>query len=199
MKKGMTLVEVLIALAMFSVVMIAIGTFEINIFSYNRSISSSYNTTQNAQLILKTILKELRELAPSANGSYPLAVVGSTTISFFADSNSDGINEKITYSLIGNSLYRAVIQPIGSPANYSYANQSTSTILYDIRNGNSIPVFQYFNTDYNGTSSPLTLPAQVTDIRLIKINVALNTDMNKIPTTVIYTVQVNLRNIKDNL
>lgn len=199
MQKGMTLVEVLIALAVFVVIMIAIGTFEANIFSYNSSISGSLNATQNAQIILKTILKEIREMAPGANGSYSIANVGSTTLSFFSDSDNDGKTEKITYSLNGTSLYRAMIQPSGNPPLYSYANQATTTIMTDVRNGVSLPVFEYFDTNYNGTSSPLVLPTLTTAIRLIKINLAVDIDVNRAPVTVIYTVQASLRNIKDNL
>ncbi|MFA6295292.1 MAG: type II secretion system protein [Candidatus Paceibacterota bacterium] len=198
-KRGMTLVEVLIAVAIFGVVMVAIGTFQVNIFSYNSSISGSLNTTQNAQAILKTILRELREIAPGANGSYPIATVGSTTLSFFSDYDNDGATEQITYSLLGTTLYRAVTHPSGSPVIYNYANQATTTLVVDVRNGTSIPVFQYFDSSYNGTSSPLTLPASITSIRLIKISLSLDTDPNRSPLPVIYTVQVNLRNVKNNL
>lgn len=198
-QKGMTLVEVLIAVAIFAVIMVAIGTFEANIFSYNGSISGSLNTTQNAQAILKTMLKELREIAPGENGSYPIVNAGSTTLSFFSDFDNDGATEQITYSLFGTVVYRAVIQPSGSPAVYSYANQATTTLIADVRNGVSLPVFQYFDANYNGTSSPLAQPAVTTTIRLIKISLALDMDVNHAPSAVIYTVQASLRNVKNNL
>ncbi|MFA6078822.1 MAG: prepilin-type N-terminal cleavage/methylation domain-containing protein [Candidatus Omnitrophota bacterium] len=198
-KRGMTLVEVLIAVAIFAVVMIAIGTFEVNIFSYNSSISGSFNTAQNAQTILKTILKELREMAPGANGSYPIVTAGTTTLSFFSDPDNDGVTEQITYSLSNNTLYRSIIQPSGSPLAYNPASQTVSSLVADVRNDASLPVFQYFDANYNGTSSPLTLPASLTAIRLIKISLSLDADPNRLPLPVIYTVQANLRNIKNNL
>lgn len=197
--KGMTLAEVLVAVAIFAVVMIAVGTFEANIFSYNNSISGSLNTTQNAQAILKTMLKELREIAPGVNGSYPLVSAGSTTLTFFSDPDNDGTTEQVTYSLIGTNLYRAMINPSGSPAVYNYSNQSTTTLVTSVRNGASLPVFQYYDTNYTGTSSALTQPVMSTVVRLIRVNLALDIDQNRAPIQVIYTVQTSLRNIKNNL
>jgi prepilin-type N-terminal cleavage/methylation domain-containing protein len=196
---GMTLVEVLIALAIFAVVMVAIGTFEVNIFSYQSSVSGSYQTSQSAQIILKTVLKELREVAPGANGSYPLAKTGSTTLSFFSDVDNDGQTEMVTYSLIGTTLFRAVVHPTGSPSTYNISNQSTTTLLTGVLNGNAIPSFQYFDTNYTGTSSPMTQPVNPSLVRLIKINQKIDIDPNPSPLPIIFTIQASLRNLKTNL
>ncbi len=195
----MTLVEVLITLAIFVTVIISVGAFESNIFIYQTNISGSFMTAQNAQIILKTMLTELREMAPGADGSYPLVNAGSTTISFFADSNNDGTEEEITYTLSSTTLYRALITPSGNPPTYNIANQSTTTILTNVTNKTSIPVFQYFDTNYNGTSSPLVQPVTATAVRLVKVNVRLDLDPNRSPLPIIYTVQASLRNLKSNL
>ncbi len=195
----MTLVEVLIALAIFIAVMIAVATFEVNIFSYNSHVSNSFQTSQTAQVILKTMLTELRKAAPGANGAYPLVNAGSTTISFFSDANNDGTMEQITYSFVGTTMYRATINPTGFPGSYNLANQSTSTIMTNVRNGTTTPVFQYFDNAYNGTSSPLVQPVTATSVSLVKINLTLDIDPNRSPIPVTYSVQVGLRNLKTNL
>ena len=198
-KGGMTLVEVLIALAIFVSVIVAVGAFEANTFIYSSSVSGAYQTAQNAQIILKTILSEIREMQPSANGSYPLVTTGSTSISFYSDADNSGSAEQITYTLSGTTLYRAVIKPTGTPASYLSANQSTSTLMTNVTNGTSIPVFEYFDTNYNGTSSPLAQPVTATNVRLIKANLRLDLDPNRSPLPIIYTVQASLRNLKSNL
>ena len=195
----MTLVEVLITLGIFVAVIIAVGTFEANTFIYQGEVSNSFTTAQNAQIILKTMLTELREMAPGADGSYALINAGSTTVSFFSDPDNDGTEEQITYSLIGTTLYKAVIQPSGNPPTYGIANQSTTTLLTSVRNGFVTPVFQYFDTNYNGTSTPLTQPVTTTAVRLVKVNVTLDMDPNRSPAPITYTVQANLRNLKSNL
>lgn len=196
---GMTLVELLTALAIFMVVLIAIGALQANIFIYKSNVSGSYETVQSSQIILKTILKELREITPGANGSYPLVQTGSTTLSFFSDTDNDNQSEKLTYSLIGTNLYRAIIKPTGTPPVYLTNNQSTTTLITNVINGDSLPTFQYYDTNYTGTSSPLSQPVNPSAVKLIRINQKVDIDPSRSPIPIIYTIQVNLRNLKTNL
>ena len=197
--RGMTLVEVLITLAIFICVMAAVGFFESNVFNYQRSISGSLQTVQDSQIILKTIAREMRDMAPAANGAYPLVTAGTSTISFFSDANNDGSEDQITYQLIGTKISRAVIPPTGSPPSYSAANQSTTTLVTNVRNSTSTPIFEYYDTNYNGTSSPMASPINLTGVRLVKVNLTLDVDPNRSPLPVTYTSQISLRNIKSNL
>jgi len=199
MKKGMTLTELLVALAVFAIVMVAVSAFEANIFVYRSNVSGSFETAQNSQVILKVILKELREVGPGSNGAYPLVQTGSTTLSFFSDIDNDGKTEQITYNLIGSTFYRAVIKPVGSPVTYPIANQSTSTLITNVTNGSSLASFEYFDTFYTGTSSPLVQPVNPSKVKLIKINQRIDLDPNRSPVPIIYTVQASLRNLKTNL
>jgi type II secretory pathway component PulJ len=195
----MTLVELLVALAVFAVVMIAVGAFEANVFRYQGSVSGSFQTAQSAQTIMKTMLTELRRTAPGANGAYAIVQVGSTTLSFFSDVDNNGATDQVSYTLMGSTLYRAVIKPTGSPPVYNLANQSTTTLMVAVRNGVVLPVFQYYDSNYTGTSSPLVQPVTTTSIRLIKVNLSLDLDQNRSPAPITYSIQVNLRNLKTNL
>ena len=150
-------------------------------------------------MILKTMLTELRQASTASNGAYPIAAAGTSSITFFSNIDSDAQIEEVTYSFIGNTLYRAVIQPTGSPLTYNFANQSTSSMLTDVRNSSSTPVFQYYDQNYTGTSSPLSLPINIPVVRLIKISLSLDVLVNQAPAVRTYTTQVSLRNLKTNL
>ena len=145
------------------------------------------------------MLTELRQAATAANGAYPIAAAGTSSITFFSDVSNSASTEEITYSLIGNTFYRAILQPTGSPLAYNAANQSTSSLLTDVYNSSTTPVFQYFDQNYTGTSSPLSLPISIPSIRLIKISLALDASVNQAPAVRTYTTQVSLRNLKTNL
>jgi len=198
-KSGMTLIETMIALAIFVAVIVAVGSYQVSVFSNQRVVSGNFQTAQEAQVILKTLLTELRATAPAADGSYPIVSAGTSSISFFSDPDNDGQTEEITYTLIGNTLYRAIIQPTGTPAIYNPANQATSSLLTDVRNSTSTPVFQYYDQNYTGTSSPLSIPVNIPSVRLIQINLALDVILNQAPAVRTYTTQVSLRNLKTNL
>lgn len=198
-QEGMMMVELLVALAIFAVVIVAVFAMGSNIFIFNSTTTGSFQATQNSQAILKTILKEIREASPGANGAYPIISTGSTTLSFFSDIDNDGVAEKITYTLIGTNFYRAVIKATGNPATYLLANQSTTTLITNVINGNALPSFQYFDTNYTGTSSPLMHPVSPSMVKLIQINQRIDIDPNRSPLPIIFTVQANIRNLKTNL
>jgi len=197
--KGMTLVETLITISIFITIMVAVGTFEASVFSYQRSVSGSLETSTNAQAIFKTIMKEIRAMSPSATGTYPIVTAATNTISFFSDINNDGSQEQVTYSLMGNTVYKAVIVPTGSPLSYSLANQSTTSLVSNVRNSSSTPLLEYFDNTYNGSGSSLTQPVTLSAISLIRMNLTLDVDPNKSPTPVTYSANMSLRNLKTNL
>jgi prepilin-type N-terminal cleavage/methylation domain-containing protein len=196
--RGMTLVEVLIALAIFISIMGAVGLFEVNIFSYQSSISSSFTTVQDTEIILKTMTKEIRMTSPGSDGSYAIQSVATNTMMFYADTDGNGIKERIRYSLVGTTLYRAFLAPTGSPLAYT-GSEATTTLLNNVRNATSTSVFEYFDGSYDGNEAPLAQPVTTSAVRLVKINITLDTDPNKSPAPRTYTTQVTLRNIKNNL
>jgi Tfp pilus assembly protein PilV len=197
--RGMTLVEVLITLGIFVAIMFVVATFEYNVITYPKIVSGSLTTAQDAQVLLKTMLKEIRSMGPGADGSYPLVTASTSKISFFDDADNNGSMEEITYYMANSSIYRGVVQPSGSPATYNMNSQINKMILTNVRNTPSTPIFQYFNGNYSGTSSPLTQPVTTTDVRLIRIDLSLDVDVNKLPVPTTYTVQTSLRNLKSNL
>jgi len=197
--KGMTLVEMLVAIAIFTVIMIAVSAFEVNVFSYRKIASDSYTTVQDAQTILKTMTKEIRIMSPGGDGSYALQSAATNTLMFFADVNGDGNKELVRYSYIGTSIYRAVTSPSGSPPVYLNSNTSTSTVIVNVRNSTSTPIFEYYDGNYDGNESPLAQPVSMTSVRLIKLNVTLDVDIKQSPMPRTYSTQVTLRNLKDNI
>ncbi len=196
---GMTLAETLIALSIFVAIMVAVSTFQANVFSYQRSVSSSLETAQNAQVLLKVIMKELRSMAPGGNGAYPLTSAATSSITFFSDINGDGIVEQVTYTLLGNTIYKAVIKPSGSPAIYNFASQATTTLVTNVRNSFATPVFQYYDGNFDGTTAALSQPISVTMVQLINVTLTLDIDPNRSPLPISYSAKVELRNLKTNL
>ena len=123
-----------------------------------------------------------------------------------AISDSDGIliiikaKEQIRYFLSDKDLKRGIIKPSGSPLSYNSANEQISTLVTGINNGVS-PIFEYFDSSYTGTSTPLVQPVQITQVRLVRVTLKIEEDTNPTKTIgpVIVTSQVFLRNLKDNL
>jgi prepilin-type N-terminal cleavage/methylation domain-containing protein len=199
MKRAFTLVEVLTTVAIMTSIMVVVVLFQYNVLNYNRSAGASLINITEAQAIMKNVARELRSMEPGENGEYPLAVAATSTITFFADLNSDGISEKIRYYVASSTLYRGVIVPTGLPAVYSSGSETIKTLTSGLRNSSTTPVFQYYPSTYSGTSTPLTYPLVIANIRLVRVDLHVDTDPNKSPINRTYSTQVQLRNLKDNL
>ena len=197
--RAFTLVEVLISIAVFVVIMGAVAFFEANVFSYQRSAAGSFTTVQDAQVLLKTMARELRSMSAGNDGSYALFQAATSSVIFFSDLNGDGSTERVRYFLSGASLYKGITHASGTPATYPANAESTSTLVTNVRNASSTPVFEYFDGSYDGTTPALVQPVDVGSVRLIKINITLDADPSRSPAAETYSTQVSLRNLKDNL
>lgn len=196
--RGITLVELVVAIAVFTVIAVVLGNFSNSIFNFNRYAETNLSAQSDGRRVLKTIVRELRSASPSSLGAYPLAQVETHAITFFSDIDNDGYKEKIRYFLQGVELRKGVIKPSGNPLVYESANEEISVLVHDVVNGAN-PIFEYFDQNYTGATPPLIHPVQATSVRLIRITLLLDKDQNKYPGPVSVESQVTLRNLKDNL
>ncbi len=196
-KKGFTLIETLIAISILVLIVGVLSTLAVNIFKYNSFISTSLNTAEANREALKKMTAEIRSASTSSNGSYPIETATAYTFSFFGDINNDGLKERVRYFISGTTLKKGILKPTGSPSTYNTANETTSIFVKNIINTNSI--FAYYDKNYDGTSAPLSSPVNVNLIRLIKITLTTDENVNREPGPDTITTQISIRNLKDNL
>ncbi len=196
---GFTLLELVVVIGIISAIIISLGNFQTDIFKNNKFSFDSLNTVQDAKSIISTMVKELRTASPGSNGSFTIVQAATNTLTFYSDIDGDLLKEQVRYYLATTTLKKGIIKPTGNPLTYNNANETFSYLAYNIRNSSTSPLFQYFDSNYMGTSSPLTQPVTTTDVRLVKINLIIDIDQNKSPVIRTYTSQVSIRNLKDNL
>ncbi len=196
--KGFTLLEMLISLAIFSIVVGLVGTLARDTFYFEKVFSGGLTSYDEARKILQPVSSEIRAASPSSLGSYPIETATATNFAFFTDNNNDGIKERIRYFLSGNTLTRGVINPTGNPLQYLSGNEVLTEVAHGLVN-NSTAIFTYYDSNYTGSSTPLTQPVSVLNIHLVKITLIIDADPNRPPASVTVTTQVNIRNLKDNL
>ncbi len=197
-KKGFTLVEVIISITIFILVIITVSLFQFNVINHSNSSQISLSNIYESEAILKTMIKEMRTMKSSANGSYPILNVATSTITFYSDSDGNGIIEQIRYYLSTTTLYRGKTDPSGTPATYNINNESKKILVTGVRNDSNFPIFEYYSSVYAGTSTSMTYPIDIKSVRLIKINLTIDSDPNKSPVPITFTSQTSLRNLKDN-
>ncbi len=197
---GVTLPELLVVVGITSIIVLALTSFQKDIFFNNKFAADSLSSAQDARSILRTMIAELRVTSPSSNGAYAIAQAATSSITFFSDTDGDGVKDQIRYYLTGTTtLKKGVVKPTGSPLVYNSANETFKTLAINLKNSSSSPLFEYYDSGYAGTSSPMTYPLDITRIRLVKINLLIDADPNRSPIPRTYTSQTSLRNLKDNL
>ena len=202
-KKGFSLVEILASLGILIVITVSFALLQRNIFSFGKLIQENLDAQKETKRAFAQMTKDIRNASYASNGAYPVTLASSSSLTFFADVDGDKYKEQVRYFVDGsNTLRRGIIKPITSTQPISYSAPEVNSILVGKVFNTSTPIFTYYNANYNGTSStsPLSYPLNMMDIRLIKIEILIKTqEGNQQPLTVIMTTHAMLRNLKDNL
>jgi hypothetical protein len=148
-------------------------------------------------MLARRFSAEVRAAAPAETGSYAIGAASSTQFMFYTDADNDGLVERIRYYVDGSAFRRGELRPTGNPAVYT-GNETIRTITNDLT-ATATPVFSYFDTAYAGTSTALTEPVDIADIRLVKMILVVDADTELPPDAIVSTTQVTIRSLKDNL
>ncbi len=198
MKRGFTLTEVVVVVTVIGILVGALGAFESNIFKQNTLIQNGLLADQDARQTMRAFIALLRAAAPADTGAYAIAEASSQSFTFFSDVDKDGTHEQVRYFLSGNTLQRGLLKPTGSPLAYNPAAEATSTVVNGLTDSAQI-IFTYYDKNYAGTTTPLTLPVNIPSIRLVKLSLKIDADPNQPPGPTTYVTQVMIRSLKDNL
>jgi prepilin-type N-terminal cleavage/methylation domain-containing protein len=196
-KKGFSIVEILVTTAIAGLIMSSIFFFVSNVFTYNSFLGSAASAQQEAKKVVDKIVSELRTTSPSSAGDYPLAQTDAGSITFYANADTDSYIERIRYFTSGTKLRKGILKPSGNPLIYNPANEVLSDLINDISTATST-IFYYYDKNATATSTPLTAPVLANQVRLVKIDLWIDSNPSRSPAALEITSKVNLRNLKDN-
>lgn len=192
---GFTLVEILISLAIFAGIAFVIGTFMKAIFDYQLLFTQQLTAQQEVDIAFAIMLPEMRSMVPSALGGYAITQVATSSLTFFVDSNADGIADQVRYFLSGTTLRKGVIIPSGNPLVYDGAGEIVTDVAHNVVVG--APIFSYFDAQYAGTEAAMTYPITLSNIRLIRVDLTVR-DPNK-TSPLSSRIEIVPRNLRTNL
>lgn len=197
MKKGFTLIEMLVVVGISSIVIGAMIRFMGTSIPLYRSTFIQTSANETARVQLKRIAHEIREARPSDTGAFPLVEASASRLIFYANVDSDAAVERVRYELVGTDMVRGVTQPTGSPIVYATAGEVVTTVARSVQNGSN-PVFMYYGTDYPEDTTPVA-SSNLAAITYISFSFTIDADTGNNPPAVTVQSQVQLRNLKTNL
>jgi type II secretory pathway pseudopilin PulG len=195
LSKGFTLVEILFGVSIFIIVIGTITLFSRNTWVYNSVITTELQSVNAVRAALKIMTAEIRTASSGNDGSYAISLANGTSFTFFSDIYDDGLKEKVRYFLNGTNLQKGVTKPIGSPLAYT-GSEVITTLVSNVTNSS---IFNYYDKNYDGTTPALATPIDISAVRLVKITITIEKDINRAPAPITMSTQVSMRNIKDNL
>jgi type IV pilus assembly protein PilW len=171
---GFTLLETLLAMAIFSVMMIAALTMlSVNQDTYVRG-QDAAEVQQNARVALEIASREIRVAGYDLSGQLekltqptPIQSAGSSSLTFVADVDRDGTLDRVGYQLQGDQLVRSFSSWAGSDFG--------SVVTSELASGIAALGFTYHDAT-QPTNIVLSTPVTTTDLgKIRRVTVSLIT------------------------
>jgi hypothetical protein len=196
---GFSVIEMIFAFFILTIIGIIIANFQSDIFSLNKMASNKLDVQEEINRAFKVMTTEIRSMSLSNKGSYPLIKVSTSTLIFYNDINKDSRKEKIRYFIDKNILKRGVTESTGNFDVYDPKKETITELAHGLVN-NTTAIFTYYDSNYDGVSPPLIEPINISLVRLVKINIEIDSDPSGgSATPLALTTQISIRNLKDNL
>ena len=198
--KGMTLVEVIVAIAIFAIAMEGFTLLFIRAWRTNSYTIEMGQSSMTVSQGVSKMINYIRGSRQSDNGSYPIKSADSNDLVVYSDYDDDNITERLHFYKNGQNILMGVTDPTSTmPKMYPLGNQQVIIIASSIVNAANIPVFSYYNKNYPGDTSnnPMATPASIANVRLIKVHLQININPNRAPDNIEMQSFVELRNLND--
>jgi prepilin-type N-terminal cleavage/methylation domain-containing protein len=196
--RGVTLVELLVAIGIFTIISMGAGWILIQSIRHNGIIFEQLSSQSEGRKAVQHVIDVVRKAELSSVGSYPIASASSTELILYANVDADSLRERVRFWLDGTTLKQGVLKPSGNPISYTGTEYVVELAHYITNSAQSIPTFVYYDELYTGSQNPLASPVTVTDIRLVKVQLNLEKDANKSPVPLHVESVVEIRNLKSN-
>ncbi|OGG44131.1 hypothetical protein A2841_03980 [Candidatus Kaiserbacteria bacterium RIFCSPHIGHO2_01_FULL_48_10] len=189
---GLTLLEMLVTLAIFTIIMATIVSSVLLFYRSNSSAIEQAYQVESARKGVDLLVRDIREVSYADNGAYPLAAIATSSIIFYADTDRDESVEMITYKLSGASFLRTVVDSSGNPSVYTSTGTTTVVSRYVQNNPQDVVIFQYLNA----SSTPISSMSEIVNVRSIVINLIVNVNPTRAPGEFTLRSSATLRNLR---
>lgn len=194
----MTLVEAVVAVTIFTLLMLVITASVSNLYRYNAYALAQSHQLDLARRGVEVLTRDLREMIFADNGAFPLVRMEPHVVGFYSDVNGDDRVEYVEYELEATTtLEKRIYAATGGNPAYNLSTPSEVHIVSDyvqnLLQGTS--TFIYYMNDGQVTTSP----SNIANVRFIGAQLIVNVDAERNPGEYMLRTGATLRNLKDNL
>lgn len=194
---GMTLVELVIIVGIYTVLMLAISASITGLYRQNSYTMSQANEVENARRGMTQWNRDVKEMTTAEDGTFPIAVIEPHRLGYYSDTDQDDSVEYIEYVLASTTLSKYTFKATGTPVAYSTTTPDSIEILslYVQNINEGVNTFEYF--DNAGMQLSSTSP--LINVRYLTAQIIVNIDSVRAPGEFLLKSSIAPRNLKDNL
>ncbi len=193
--RGFTLLEMIMALIIFVLALMGATIMAQSGIKYSNFIFNQAEITNEIQKSITLMVKQIRETRQADSGSFAMEKAESNQFIFYSNIDKTPDVERVRYLRLNNCLKEGIIKPTGTPPRYLDANEQINDLTCNVANSESEPIFSYYK-DYPSPSTLLTVPANLSQIKVIKIYLRItSTGKTPLPNSKIISEYVSPRNI----
>jgi len=188
--------EFVVAMGIGAGIIFMVGALSGQFSGIANFVNLKLQSRQGSDHVFETMAREIRSMGPSSLGAYPIEAASSTSFIFFSDIDGDGLMERVRYFRATTTLEKGVIKPSGNPLVYATSTETTRVVVSDLIGSGG--VFEYFDSAYTGTQSPMAPPVDAQAIRIVRASLSSDINPGSGPLPAFFSVTVNLRNLRSN-
>lgn len=132
-QRAFTFIETVIAITIFSVIMVAVASYVILAYKNNYYVWNYTIAVDDARRSIDAMAEEIRNARPGDNGSYPIEKAGDKELIFYSDIDKDGVTEKVHYFLStvnsGSLVKECVTYQVGGYCTVNFSNFLEGTLI----------------------------------------------------------------------
>lgn len=196
-RKGMTMVEMLVTIALLTIMMGMIFSAVYYFYTYNAYALAQAAEVDNARRSLARLTRDIREMTYAEDGSFPIVIKEDHLLGFYSDIDYDNSVEYVEYELATTTFYKRTYNATGNPPTYNLSNPDEEIIVSEFVQNNleATSTFSYFDT----TGGQLDETDLLTDVRYVRVQIIVNVNPVQAPGEFLLRTSIAPRNLKDNL
>lgn len=189
--RGMSLIEALVWITIFTFAMGAISTSILYFYRHNRYTLEEAFAVTSAQQGIDTSVALIRAGAYSAQGAFPIVSIAANDFVFYADANGDGRVDRVHFYLQGTKLMRGVKEASGNPPDYTGSEVATTMAQYVRNTEQGVSTFRY----YDALGTEIVNYANWSSVRSVKVTLVVNVNTTLAPNQLSLYSTAAIRNL----
>jgi prepilin-type N-terminal cleavage/methylation domain-containing protein len=192
--EGYTLIEMLVVVAILSIIIPTLYVVILNLYKTHGRTFARATVVSDALHGLQVITGDIRSAAFAENGSLPIVSIGTSTITFYVDTDLDGRVDRVQYTLTDTTITKGVVKPTAS-SSYPVEDEVVSVLSSYV--GNNLAGIDLF-TFYSANGDLITSQSQAADIRRVQVEYVAQVQYSGAIDLIHLRSSASIRNLKDN-